>query len=102
MFSSVLFQKLLQKDRLIGRDKVYLMVDEPLHVFGFVHSPSIDFHAQAVALVNPFGVLAEDFKVIVRTGASPIFQFLRGQVSVQVVDGRALRGEADEFFGGMT
>ena len=77
------------------------MVDEPLHVFGLVDSPGVDLQAKAMALFYPFGVLAEDLEVIVGSGTSPVLEGLRVGITLQVVDGCALRGEAYELAGGV-
>lgn len=77
------------------------MADEPFHVFRIIYGPGVYFHAQVVALFYPLGMLLEYSVVIIGSGATPFFQFLRVGIAFQIIDGSALWGKADKLAGGV-
>ena len=82
-------------------DEIHSLADEPFHIFGIIYCPGVNLHAKVVTFFDPLGMFFEDGEMVIRTGTTHVFQFLRIEVTFQIIYGSTFRSQANEFFGRM-
>ena len=83
-----LFHELQAGDGLVGSDEVGALIDAPLHVFGLVDGPDVDFEAEVTdnSAMAALRACKEKYQGVARKGVEAIELKLQGYESVEIAD----------------